>query len=315
MCFQNLDLDTLRTLVVANDLGGYSQAADRLGRTPSAISLQMKRLQQDVGAPLFRKNGRGLALTDAGEMALSVGRRMLALNDDLIEAVRGAALEGRVRLGFSQDFADTVLPAVLGRFVKLYPHVVVEVRIEGNGALADAIEQGQIDVALVVGQEHRSSAHVVGQLEVGWIAGRGFAVTSDQPLPLLLLGPQCAFRKAAVSQLDAVGRQWRVAATSPSLAGLWASAVGGLGITVRSRLAIPGTLVWRRQLFGLPVLAPFPVTLLTQPHANSPSVERLRAIIGEEVAAALPASVRRSVRSVRSVRQVRRAADRRTRTG
>jgi len=293
MRFQNLDLDTLRTLVVATDLGGYSQAAKRLGRSPSAISLQMKRLQEDVGVPLFRKSGRGLALTEAGDMTLRAGRRMLALNDDLLEAVRGSALEGQVRLGFSQDFADTVLPAVLGRFVKLYPHVVVEVRIEGNATLADAAEQGHIDVALVVGQEHRPSAQVFGALEVGWIAGRGFAPASGQPLPLVLLGPQCVFRKAAISQLDAAGIPWRVAATSPSLAGLWASAVGGLGLTVRSRLAVPETLVWRRQLFGLPALEPFPVTLLTQPHANGRSVERLRAIIGEEIAAALPAPARR----------------------
>jgi len=293
MSFQNLDLDTLRTLVVANDLGGYSQAAKRLGRSPSAISLQMKRLQEDVGAPLFRKNGRGLALTEAGEMTLRVSRRMLALNDDLIEALRGAALAGHLRLGFSQDFADTVLPAVLGRFVKLYPQVVVEVRIEGNAALADATEQGQIDVALVVGQAQRPSAQVFGEIEVGWIAGRGFAPTADQPLPLVLLGPQCAFRKAAINQLDAAGMPWRVAATSPSLAGLWASALGGLGITVRSRIAVPETLVWRRQLFGLPALEPFPVTLLTQPHANGPSVDRLRTIIAEEVAAALPARPRR----------------------
>jgi DNA-binding transcriptional LysR family regulator len=293
MRFQNLDLDTLRTLVVANDLGGYSQAAKRLGRSPSAISLQMKRLEEDVGVPLFRKRGRSLALTEAGDMTLREGRRMLALNDDLIEAVRGSALAGHMRLGFSQDFADTVLPAVLGRFVRLYPHVAVEVRIEGNAALADAVEHGQIDVALVVGQEHRPSAQVLGELDVGWIAGRAFAPPSGQPLPLVLLGPQCAFRKAATTQLDAAGIAWRVAATSPSLAGLWASAIGGLGVTVRSRLTVPETLVWRRRLFHLPALEPFPVTMLTQPHPSGQSIDRLRAIIREEVAAALPTARRR----------------------
>jgi DNA-binding transcriptional LysR family regulator len=225
-------------------------------------------------------------------MTVRVGRRMLALNDDLIEAVRGSGLAGHVRLGCSQDFADTVLPAVLGRFVKLYPQVVVEVRIEGNAALAEAAEEGRIDVALVVGQEHRPSAQVLGKIDVGWIAGRRFVPPSGQPLPLVLLGPQCIFRTTAISQLDAAGLPWRVAATSPSLAGLWASAVGGLGITVRSRLALPETLVWRRHLFGLPRLEPFPVTLLTQPHASGRSVDRLRAIIGEEVAAALPVAGR-----------------------
>jgi DNA-binding transcriptional LysR family regulator len=253
----------------------------------------MKRLQDDVGAPLFTKQGRGLALTATGELTLEFGRRMLALNDELLDTVRGASLTGELRLGFSQDFADEILPTVLARFVKLYPRVVLEVRIEGNAALAEAVAVGDVDVALVVGQEDRPRAQVIGQLEVGWIAGRQFAPPPDQPLPLVLLGPQCAFRKEALRMLEAAGIPWRVAATSPSLAGLWASAIGGLGITVRSRLALPPSLVWQARLFDLPELQAFPVTLHTQPHATSQSLERLRSLIGEAVAAALPARRRR----------------------
>src|ERR1051325_8894968 len=116
MSFKNLDLDTLRTLMVATDVGSYGQAADRLGRTPSAISLQMKRLQEQIGAPLFKKHGRVLALTEAGEVALRFGRRMLALTDELLDTIQGAARTDHVRLGFSQDFADRILPTVLARF-------------------------------------------------------------------------------------------------------------------------------------------------------------------------------------------------------
>ena len=110
MSHRTLDLETLRALTMAIDRGGQGQAASELGRTPSAISLQMKRLQQDIGAPLFRKDGRGLSLTEAGEIAVSYARRMLALNDELLNRVRGASLTGSVRLGCSQDFAETVLP-------------------------------------------------------------------------------------------------------------------------------------------------------------------------------------------------------------
>src|SRR5687768_13785406 len=110
-----LDLDTLRTLVTASDFGGYGQAAARLGRTPSAVSLQMKRLQEAVEVTLFRKSGRALLLTDAGEIVLRYARQMLALNDDLLHTLRGATLAGSVRLGFAQDFAETVLPAVLAQ--------------------------------------------------------------------------------------------------------------------------------------------------------------------------------------------------------
>src|SRR5258707_5551158 len=118
MNLPNLDLDTLRTLIVAHDLGGYAQAAARLGRTPSAISFQMKRLQEMAGAQLFRKDGRGVALTEVGEIVLRYGRRMLALNDELLHAVRGTALAGSVRLGGSQDVTETVLPRVLSLFTR-----------------------------------------------------------------------------------------------------------------------------------------------------------------------------------------------------
>jgi len=304
MSFKNLDLDTLRTLMVANDLGGYGQAAARLGRTPSAISLQMKRLQEDVGAPLFKKYGRGLALTETGELALRFGRRMLALNDELLDAIQGASLIDRVRLGFSQDFADRILPTVLAGFAHFYPRVVLEVRIEGNAALVDAVANGEIDIALVVGHDERPTAHVLGHLDLGWIATRDFPLTKNQPVPLILLGPQCAFRKEAIRQLDAAGIAWRVAATSPSLAGLWASAIGGLGLTLRSRLALPDTLIWHRRLFDLPELSSFPVTLHAQPHATSPCLNRLRAIVSEVVTESLPAVKRRQTTAGHARRRV-----------
>jgi DNA-binding transcriptional LysR family regulator len=275
----NLDLDTLRTLAVAADLGGYGQAAARLGRTPSAISLQMKRLQEDVGASLFRKEGRGVALTEAGEIVLRYGRRMLAMNDELLDTIRGASLAGNVRLGCSQDFAETVLPDVLSQFTKLYPLVQMEVRIEGNAALVEAVHKNQLDLALAVGQAEHPTAEILGELELVWIAGQEFTSRLDQPLPLVLLGPQCAYRREAIQRLDDAKLPWRIAAVSPSLAGLWATAIGGLGITARSSLGLPAKLVWDREMFDLPTLPTFPVTLHAQPDALSDAVERLREII------------------------------------
>jgi DNA-binding transcriptional LysR family regulator len=284
MTAQNIDLETLRTLVLASDLGGYGRAAGRVSRTPSAVSLQMKRLQGDVGAPLFRRIGRGVALTEAGEIVLRYGRRILALNDELLHTIRGATLAGSVRLGCSQDFAETVLPVALSQFTKLYPLVQMELRIEGNAALVDAVESGQLDLALVVGQSERPTAEVLGAVELGWIAGPEFVARADQLLPLVLLGPQCAFRKEAISRLDAAGVQWRIAAVSPSLAGLWASAVGGLGITVRSALGLPSHLRWNKEMFGLPELPSFPVTLHARAGDAGEIVGRLRAIIRDRAA-------------------------------
>jgi DNA-binding transcriptional LysR family regulator len=287
MNMANLDLDTLRTLAVAADLGGYGQAAARLGRTPSAISLQMKRLQEDVGASLFRKEGRGVALTEAGEIVLRYGRRMLAMNDELLDTIRGASLAGNVRLGCSQDFAETVLPDVLSQFTKLYPLVQMEVRIEGNAALVEAVQKNQLDLALAVGQAEHPTAEILGELEMVWIAGQEFTSRLDQPLPLVLLGPQCAYRREAIQRLDDAKLPWRIAAVSPSLAGLWATAIGGLGITARSSLGLPAKLVWDREMFDLPTLPAFPVTLHAQPDARSDGVERLREIIRQSTSEVL----------------------------
>ena len=287
MNMANLDLDTLRTLAVAADLGGYGQAAARLGRTPSAISLQMKRLQEDVGASLFRKEGRGVALTEAGEIVLRYGRRMLAMNDELLDTIRGASLAGNVRLGCSQDFAETVLPDVLSQFTKLYPLVQMEVRIEGNAALVEAVQKNQLDLALAVGQAEHPTAEILGELELVWIAGQEFTSRLDQPLPLVLLGPQCAYRREAIQRLDDAKLPWRIAAVSPSLAGLWATAIGGLGITARSSLGLPAKLVWDREMFDLPALPAFPVTLHAQPDARSDGVERLREIIRQSTSEVL----------------------------
>lgn len=289
MKLTTLDLDTLRTLVTASDLGSYGQAAARLGRTPSAVSLQMKRLQDAVEATLFQKSGRTLLLTDAGEIVLRYARHMLRLNDELLHTLRGASLAGNVRLGFSQDFAEAVLPAVLAQFARLYPLVTIEVRIEGNTALVEAVEKDQLDLALAIGHADRTTAELLSELELVWIAAREFQVRKDQPLPLVLLGPQCAIRKEVIRKLDQVGTAWRIAAVSPSLAGLWASAAGGLGITVRSRLSVPANLACDARLFDLPRLKSFPVTLhSSSARASNPAVKHLRAIVSEAVATVLP---------------------------
>jgi DNA-binding transcriptional LysR family regulator len=276
----NLNLDTLRTLVVSYDLGGFGQAADRLGRTPSAVSLQMKRLQEDVGDVLFRKEGRRLALTEAGEIVLRYSRRMLELNDELLDTVRGAALAGTVRIGFSQDFAETILPQVLTRFTKLYPLVQIELKIDGNAALVEAVEGGQLDVALAIGHEQRATALRVGELQLVWIAGREFSRRADQVLPLVMLGPQCMFRQRALAALSEAKIDWRIAAVSPSLAGLWAAGIAGLGITARAAMGLPERLKADAEMFGLPELGVAAVTMHRRKSESSALVERLSEIVG-----------------------------------
>jgi DNA-binding transcriptional LysR family regulator len=276
----NLDLDTLRTLCVAHDQGGLAQAAEQLGRTPSAISLQVKRLQADLGIRLFRKRGRGLALTEAGEVALSYARRILALNDELLDTMQAANLAGHIRIGCPQDFAS-ILPSVLSRFASLYPRMQVELLIEGNGALADAIDKSRIDLAVVIGHEDRAVAKPVGQLDIAWIASSTFTPPKGQPLPLAVLGPQCAFRRRAIQSLETANIPYRIAANSPSLDGLWAALLGGLGISARTAIKLHEGLVSARSLYNLPPLGSLPVTLHRNAHSNGVATDRMAWLLTE----------------------------------
>ncbi len=282
----NLDLDTLRTFSVARELGSLGQAAEQLGRTPSAVSLQMKRLQDDLGVPLFRKHGRGLTLTEAGIIALDYARRILALHDELLDTMQGAKVAGNIRVGCTQDFAS-ILPSVLSHFSPLYPRMQVELRIEGNGVLADAIEVSQIDLAVIIGHESRATAQTIGQLDLVWIASSSFALPQGQPLPLAALGPQCAFRKRVIEQLESKKVPYRIAATSPSLDGLWAALLGNLGITARTALNLPEGLMSSNSLFNLPLLGQLPVTLHRNARSDNMAVDRMASLLSESLKLAL----------------------------
>ncbi len=147
----NLDMDVLRTFVMGFELGSFARAADRLGRSQSSVSTQLRKLEEQIGLPIVQKSGRGLALTTAGESLLSYAKRLLELNDEAVDTIRGSDLEGWVRLGLPQDFADSMLPAVLGRFAKAHPRVRVEVQVDRSVALIEKTIKGDLDMALAWG--------------------------------------------------------------------------------------------------------------------------------------------------------------------
>jgi len=282
----NLDLDTLRTFSVVHDLGSLTQAADQLGRTPSAISLQMKRLQDDLETTLFRKRGRGLVLTEAGVLALAYARRILTLNDELLDAMQGENVAGHIRVGCTQDFAG-ILPSALSHFSSLYPRMQIELRIEGNGALADAIAASEIDLAVVIGHEDRVTARTVGHLDVVWIASSTFVPPPDQPLALAALGPQCVFRKRAIQHLETGKIPYRIAVNSPSVEGLWAALLGGIGISARTALNLPDGLTSAVSLHDLPALGQMPVTLHRAANSGGAAMDRMGALLSEAIRLAL----------------------------
>jgi hypothetical protein len=172
----------------------------------------------------------------------------------------------------------------------------VELFIEGNAALAYAIEKGRIDLAIVIGHEDRATAQTVGQIHVVWIASSAFVRPQEQPLPLAVLGPQCAFRKCAIQHLEATSIPYRIAANSPSLDGLWAALLGGLGVTARTALNLPEGLMPVGSLYGLPSLGQVPLTLHRSSHSDGVAVDSMAALLSQSLQSALSAQFKGNAR-------------------
>lgn len=279
------DLDVMRSFVAGVELGSFAKAADRLARSTSAVSAQLKKLEDQAGTPLLRKAGRGMALTEAGETMLGYARRLLELNDEAATAVRGVQLEGRVRLGLQEDFGESVLPEVLGRFKRAHPKLRVEVHIARNAALLDALHAERLDLVLAWDTEPAApNREYVYLLPMRWIgaADGSIEVIRDaaEPVPLVVLDAPCLMRTAATNALDHAGVPWRIVFTSASLAGTWAAVKAGLGVSVRTPLGLPADLrTLNAQEANLPALPTLGLALYRSEPDSPPAVHRLAELI------------------------------------
>jgi DNA-binding transcriptional LysR family regulator len=284
----NLDMDVLRTFVTAFELGSFARAAERLGRSQSAVSTQLRKLEDQIGQPLVQKSGRGLVLTTAGESLFSYAKRILELNDEAVQTVRGAEVEGWVRLGLPEDFAESWLPAILARFARTHPKVRVEVRADRSVFVLDKLIKGELDLVLAWGTgEDAPHAVKVAELPIAWV-GRsdwpGVHNLGAEPLPLVAFEQPCIFRSAGIAALDAAGIPWRLVFISASLAGLWAAAAAGLGITLRTAVGMPaGLAVLDPVATGLPALPPISLALHRADDEPNAAVSSLAGILMETI--------------------------------
>lgn len=285
MSLPNLDMDALRTLLATQQLGSLQRAAERVGRSQSAVSQQMRKLEEQLGQPLFRRSGRGLALTEYGDLVLSYTRRILDLNDEAVHAVRGAAVEGRVRFGLPGDFAETWLPAALGQFKKTHPAVRVEVAVERNGVLLERLDKGELDLVLAMGNQQREDAEPIATLPMSWI-GPAASTQVLQPglaLDLALYNAPCMFRRAGIEALEQANISWRLAYTTASLQSLWAGVAAGLGITLRIATGLPPSLKRLGEKDGLPPLPSVALCLHegARSQSSAPALTQLRQVVIE----------------------------------
>ena len=229
----NLDIDLLRSLVTITETGSFTRAAERLGRTQSTISLQVKRLEEQIGRQLLERNTHHIGLTAEGEVFVTYARRMLALNDELVARVTEPTMSGLVRLGTPEHFAAVHLADVLAGFSRSHPLVTLEVRCDFTVNLLRAFGGGELDLVLIKREPQSEADGIrVWRERLVWSCTDRTQLDDDKPVPLVLSPSPCLYRKRAIQALDQAGRRWRIAYTSHSLAGLQAAVRAGLGVTV-----------------------------------------------------------------------------------
>ncbi len=232
----NMPIDLLRSFVAVVETGSLAHATETILLTQSALSLQMKRLEDVLQQKLFRRNGRKLSLTPAGEELVSYARQMLALNDRMVLALGRDFDPEPISLGLVQDFADTILSRVLSRFRSMHPRARIVVRVGGSIELLEMFDRSRLDIVLCLGQHGDrvgASSKTVGSDRMVWLGQPDNA--NFEELPLVLLEPPCRFREAALHALGAANRSYRVVLETPNLPALSAGARAGLGVSCRTR--------------------------------------------------------------------------------
>ena len=234
----NLEIDQLRSFVAVAESGGFTAAAARVARTQSAVSMQVKRLEETLGRRVLERSSRAVALTPEGRLLLDYARRMLALNDESVRRIASPPLAGRVRLGITEYFVPNDLARILARFAAAHPGVSLEVRMGLSRDLREDLRAGRLDAAFVRAEGPGAAGDILWREAQCWVAADAWEEDRAVPLPLVALPAPCVLRKFA---LEAGGRRRagvRVAYTGSSMASVQAAVVAGLGVSIVARSSV-----------------------------------------------------------------------------
>jgi DNA-binding transcriptional LysR family regulator len=260
------DFDLLRTFVAVVDNAGFTRAGERIGRTQSTVSLQIKKLEEGLGRLVFERSGRDLLLTPDGEILLTYARQLLSLADEARSRILEAEVEGTIRLGTPEDFATAYLPDILARFARTHPRVALNVNCNFSFNLLEGFSKGEYDLVLVKREPMGPAGGVAVWRDVlVWVSGSQLVIDDAHPIPLVLAPAPDVYRKRALAGLQAMRRDWRIVYTSISSEGLQAAVRAGLGVTVLSKDMVPEGLKLLGEEHGLPQLRDAEIALYRAP--------------------------------------------------
>lgn len=257
-----LDLDQLKTFVAIAETGSFTRAADLVHKTQSAVSMQMRRLEERVGKAIFARDGRASKLTEDGERLLAYARRLMRLNDETLAAFDEAELTGRVRLGTPDDYADRFLPEILARFAHSNPRAEVTVVCAPTPLLVQAMNDGELDVAIITHVREKGQAELIRREPLLWVGSQRHAAQETDPLPLALGRPTCDWRRAALDALERVGRRHRLLYVSWNSTAVGAAVLAGLAVSVLPESAFRQGMRVLGEHEGFPRLPPVDIGLL-----------------------------------------------------
>lgn len=273
---RNIPIDLLRAFVTVIDTGGFTAAADVLGRSQPAVSLQLKRLQDLLGQKLIERQGLSVEMNGHGQVLYKYAKQMLALNDQLLAEFQTTSVIGRVHFGIPSEFATTVLPKIVGRFARAYPNITLEVTSALSTHLLSEPNRSSFDLVLALHDSpDEAGSDLVKEEELVWVGGSRSAVAKGAPLPLIVAPDGCVYRARALARLRAERLPWRVQYTNPDLAGITAAIEEGLGITPLALSTVPSNLTILKPDDQLPHLGKVGVSLSRPRHNQSEAVQLL----------------------------------------
>lgn len=270
------DLDLLRAIVTVADCGSFTTAAARLHSTQSTISQKIRRLEDMAGHPLLVRGNRDVHPTDAGQTLLGQARQMLALNEQMLQALAGATVAVTVRLGVPEDFVTARTTQLLGSFNRKHPQVKLEVTSGLSRDLASAYDHGELDLVLIKQRRNSREATACWPEPMRWIdSARSPCILLD-PVPLVTFPPRGLYRDDLIAAVEAMGRRWRISFTSSSLGGIQGAVADGMGISLLPARAMTREHRTLTRRHGLPPMENMEIALLHRPGAD-PLVHELAA--------------------------------------
>ncbi len=277
------DLKQLQTLIAVADSGGFTAAADKLHYAQSAVSMQIRRLEEQVGTRLLHRSRQGFTLTQEGEKLLGYARKLLRINDAAWSDLTAQPVRGVVRLGIPADYGF-YLSDTLQYFLEQYPYVEMEVRCELSVSLVREVQAGDLDLALVTRQPKSPGGEIIRREPLLWAGDPVFDLHKKKPLPLALY-PQgiCIFRESALTVLSEADLSWRIVYTSQSLAGIRTAVKAGLGITVAIPSMLDGELKDLGADVDLPALPEVEIALHRAPGRPKEPARALARLLSERL--------------------------------